>query len=59
MTWDALEFSLHKLENNIASKRSSMIDRYLDIKSEPLSQGSPTFVKLRANSWVPINAKGY
>jgi len=22
-------------------------------------QGSPTFVKLRVTSWVPINAKGY
>jgi len=26
---------------------------------EALGQGSPTFLKLRATSWLPINAKAY
>ena len=32
LIWLALEFTLPMLEHNIASKRSSMISRYLDVK---------------------------
>jgi len=35
------------------------LDNSGDELNIPLEQGSPTFWKLRATSYVPINAKGY
>jgi len=37
LIWPASEFSLPKLEYNIASKRSSMTNRYLDSKSREVT----------------------